>query len=78
MVFGEPVLVIPWKEPFVPNLLYNLNNLTLESVMRLDANKLSSAVRLAPFGRCDGDYAGVQAQTAITIPIRKASPENTW
>jgi len=34
MFFGEPALVIQ-EGIFVPNLLYNL---TLESVMRLDAN----------------------------------------
>src|SRR5258706_14944852 len=47
-----------------PNLLYNL---TLESVMRLDANKLSSAVRLAlslGVAATAGSLGIAQAQTA--------------
>ena len=63
MFFGEPALVIQ-EGIFVPNLLYNL---TLESVMRLDANKLSSAVRLAlslGVAATAGTLGTAQAQTA--------------
>src|SRR5262249_43943205 len=74
MVFGEPVIGCSTDGILVPNLLYNL---TLESVMRLDANKLSSAVRLALIGVTAGagTLGTAQAQTASNPDQKSQSLE---
>src|SRR5215475_586457 len=57
--------------------MYLLYNLTLESVMRLDANKLSSAVRLALIGVAAGagTLGTAQAQTASNPDQKSQSLE---